>query len=395
MLFCAVLAALALLAPATSATGAAKQAAKPPAPVPAGFVGIDVDGPVVGPGAPVSLAGQLPTMVSSGVQSIRLAFDWGAAQPYQTWSEVPAAQQSQFTDVDGRPTDFQSTDAIVGAAARHRVTVLPTILYTPSWDAVNNPGGIDYPSQYRPYGQYLTALIGRYGPNGSFWRANPGVPKTPIRAWQIWNEPNLNYYWKQPFAASYVSLLRAAHAAIKAADPGAQVVLGALTNLAWKSLGQVYRVPGARGLFDEVSVNGFTKLPADVILYMQLMRRAMDRFGDGHKPLIDTEISWPSAQGQTREHYDFDTTRAGQARNIATLLPLIGDKRAALGLAAFYYYTWLGPESAGNPDFDFAGLESYRDGKVAAKPALSAFRTAALALEGCKRKGLEATVCVK
>jgi hypothetical protein len=391
MLFGAALAALAVLLLAVAANGAARKAA----PVPAGFVGVDVDGPVVGPGAPVGLDSQLGTMVSSGVQTIRVAFSWSSAQPYESVSQVPAAQQSQYADVDGRPTDFQATDAIVEAAARRRVTVLPTVLYAPSWDAVSNPGGVGYPSHYGPYAQYLTALIGRYGPHGSFWTANPGIPKVPIRAWQIWNEPNIAYYWKQPFAASYVSLLRAAHNAIKAADPGARVVLGALTNLAWQSLGQVYKVPGARGLFDAVSVNGFTKLPADVILYMRLMRRAMDRFGDGRKPLIDTEISWPSAQGQTKEHYDFDTTRAGQARNIATLLPLIGSERASLGLAAFYYYTWIGPESQGNPDFDFAGLESYHDGEVTAKPALSAFRTAALALEGCKRKGLLATACVK
>ena len=42
--------------------------------------------------------------------------------------------------------------------------------------------------------------------------------------WQIWNEENLTYYWHQPFASSYISLLRAAHNAIKRADPGAKVM---------------------------------------------------------------------------------------------------------------------------------------------------------------------------
>ena len=120
----------------------------------------------------------------------------------------------------------------------------------------------------------------------------------PIRSWQIWNEPNLSYYWKQPFASTYVSFLRTAHAAIKKADPGAQVVLGALTNTAWKSLGQIYRVKGARGLFDVVAVNGFTKIPANVMLFMLFVRHAMARFGDSAKPLLATEISWPSAKGQ-------------------------------------------------------------------------------------------------
>jgi hypothetical protein len=213
--------------------------------------------------------------------------------------------------------------------------------------------------------------------------------------WQIWNEPNLTYYWPQPFAKSYVSLLRLAHSAIKRADPGAQVVLGALTNLAWKSISQIYQISGAHNLFDIVSVNGFTKEPANVVLYMQLMRNAMDRYKDGHKPLIATEVSWPAAKGETPQHYDFNTTEAGQARNIAALLPLIGQQRVKLGLMAFYYYTWIGQEDPGSGAFNFAGLLAYHDGSVKVKPALAAFRTGVLALEQCKQKGSVATSCVK
>ncbi len=247
---------------------------------------MDVDGPMFGPDTTVDFGSQLKTMVTNGVQSIRAAFSWAAAQPYKTDADVPADRTSQFTDVGGVPTSFQVTDMIVGDAARERLTVLPTVLYAPDWDSVDNPNGVDTPRRYGPYAAYLTALIGRYGPHGSFWRANPGIPKMPIRSWQVWNEPNLSYYWKQPFASTYVSFLRTAHAAIKKADPGAQVVLGALTNTAWKSLGQIYRIKGARSLFDVVAVNGFTKIPAHVMLFMLFVRHAMARFGDNAKPLL-------------------------------------------------------------------------------------------------------------
>ena len=66
---------------------------------------------------------------------------------------------------------------VVGDAARERITVLPTVLYTPQWDAVTTDNGVDYPREYAPYAAYLTALIGRYGPKGSFWRDNPGDPQ--------------------------------------------------------------------------------------------------------------------------------------------------------------------------------------------------------------------------
>ena len=63
--------------------------------------------------------------------------------------------------------------------------------------------------------------------------------------WQIWNEPNISAYWRQPFAKGYVPLLRITRQAIKQADPRAKIVLGALTNLAWHSIGQIYSGEGS------------------------------------------------------------------------------------------------------------------------------------------------------
>lgn len=366
----------------------------PGTPVPQGFVGVDVDGPLTVDGSQIDFAQQVATMVASGVQSIRVAFDWARIEPYASWADVPAADSAQFTNVGGRPFDFQTTDTIVGDAARAGISVLPTALYAPAWDAVDNPDGVAYPLRDAPFGTYLTALISRYGLHGSFWAANPGIHRMPIRSWQIWNEPDLAYYWHQPFVNGYIALLRVAHAAIKRADPEASVVLGALTNLAWRSLGRLYRVPGARRLFDAVAVNGFTRLPSNVLLYLRFMRDAMDRFGDRTKPLIATEVSWPSARGQTDSTYDFITTRAGQARNIAALLPQLARQRTSLGLASFDYYTWMGQEDPGTQAFNFAGLLGVRDGAITVKPALAAFRAAALRLERCRRKGATATRCI-
>jgi hypothetical protein len=363
--------------------------------VPQGFVGVDVDGPMFAPGTPLSYTNQLASMVTNGVQSIRVAFNWAAAQPYQSWTQVPADQLSQFTVAEPRPTNFSQTDEIVGDAAERGISVLPTLLYAPTWDARNNPVGISTPMQVLPYAQYAAELVKRYGPNGTFWSSNPGIRKVPIRMWQIWNEPNISYYWHQPFARTYVPLLRAASSAIKQADPSAKVVLGALTNVAWRAIGTIYTMKGARHLFDVVSVNGFTKTPAKVMLYMRFMRSAMAHYGDGQKPLLPTEVSWPSAKGQTPQTYDFTTTEAGQARDIARLLPLIGAQRAQLHLLGFYYYTWIGDEAPGDLAFSFSGLLRLHNGTVTAKPALAAFRTGVLALERCRRKGSLATTCLK
>lgn len=364
-------------------------------PVPPGFVGVDADGPLFDPAAHLNLDRQLDQMVADGVESVRTAFSWAAAQPYASWADVPADQTSEFTDVGGLPTDFTATDQLVGAAAQRGLTLLPTILYSPAWDAKTNRHGLATPRSPAPYANFLTALVRRYGPRGSYWSSHPGIPRLAVRTWQIWNEPNLAFYWPQPFAPSYVTLLRAAHGAIKRADPGAKVVLGALTNFAWKSIGQIYRLRGARNLFDIVAVNGFTKTPSNVIVYLRIMRNALIHLGDGHKPLLATEVSWPSAQGKSPQHFDFNTTETGQARNIAAVLPMLGSMRTQLGLIGFYYYTWVGDETPHAMAFAFAGLWGLKRGVLVAKPALSAFRQGALTLERCRQKAAVATRCAK
>jgi arabinogalactan endo-1,4-beta-galactosidase len=361
--------------------------------VPQRFVGVNVGGPLFGsPG--VDPAGQFNLMVASGVESVRTVFNWSEAQPYASWADVPADQKGRFVNVGGVPTDFTATDEVVGLAAQRGLTVLPSVLYAPKWDAgSNHNGGAAPPQRSGPYANYLTALIHRYGPHGSFWRSHH--PRVAIRSWQVWNEPNLTLYWPQPFAPSYVKLLAAAHRAIKRADPGAKVVISAITNVAWKDLAKVYAIRGARKLFDVVSVNGFTSTPKRVVEFLRLVRQAMSRHGDRRKPLLYTEMSWPSAKGQSLEQFDWDTTPAGQARNIAAVVPMLAANRKALGLQGFYYYTWIAEEYQGAfNDFNFAGLVRYQpDHRVVVKPALEAFKRASLKVEGCRRKGRLATQC--
>jgi hypothetical protein len=380
-------------APTTAVHRTAALAPMTTRPVPQGFVGVDVDGPVTAVNTNINLADQMRAMVAAGVQTIRVAFNWAAAEPVPELADIPVAQRAQYTVVRGVPFDFSQTDAIVTDAARLHLTVLPTILYAPDWDGVKNPSGVDFPRSPGPYAEYAAALVARYGPHGSFWSANPSIPKVPITEWQIWNEPDLDYYWRQPFEAGYTALLRAAHASIKRADPSAKVVLGSLTNRAWVALTQLERRPGFSQLFDIAAVNAFTKLPAHVILYMRYVRRALDRSGNRFTPLLATELSFPSAVGRSRGSYDFDVTQAGQARDIAALLPMIDANYRSLDIAGFDYYTWMSAQADDAPPFDFAGLLAAENGRVHAKPALAAYRKGVLALEGCASQGPLATDC--
>ena len=283
----------------------------------------------------------MSTMVGAGVESVRAAFNWAAAQP-----------------TEAGPYDFSQTDMIVGDAARDGLTVLPVVLYTPSWDARPNPSGtIAIPQDDAPYAAYLTALVKRYGPNGTYWADNPALPKRPIREWQIWNEPNFTYYWPtRPFAPSYVALVKAADAAIKRADPGAEVVLAGMPNDAWNYLQKIYDVPHAGRYFDVVAVHPYTVIPSNVILFLQKMRAVMKRNGDARKPIVVTEMGWNSSIGhKPSDDFCCQSTAARQAAKVKAVLPLLAQNRAALKLQAFYYYTWASHGTNGGPSANWAG----------------------------------------
>jgi Glycosyl hydrolase family 53 len=375
--------------------GSIALAAIPPAAianVPAGFVGMNANGPLFSAAAQPQR--ELHRMVASGVESIRVVFNWSAAQPYPNWNVVPLDQVGSFQPYPV-PTSFAETDQIVELAARLHLTVLPVVMYAPYWDQLPHPETtIGVPRSPAPYANYLRLLVLRYGPHGSFWRQHRGLPKVPIHMWQIWNEPNILYYWPAAIVPNYVNLLRAAHAAIKQADPTAKVVLAGMPEYVWTQLANLYKA-GARGLFDVVAVHPYTKLPRGVITILKLVRRVMDNAGDRRKPIILTELNWPSALHRTPFGADYETTPAGQARKLAAVLPLLARNRRRVGLIGFYYYTWITDAIPGGDPFSFAGLLDFSHGRIVEKPAYFAFRRTALAIEGCSRKAGVATSCVR
>jgi hypothetical protein len=352
-------------------------AASAVAKVPSGFVGVNIDG-TLADGQP-SLPPALSTMVGTGVESVRVAFNWANAQP-----------------TEAGPYDFSQTDLVVGDAARDGLTVLPVVLYTPSWDARPNPSGtIAIPQDDAPYAAYLTALVKRYGPNGTYWADNPTLPKRPIREWQIWNEPNFTFYWPtRPFAPSYVALVKAAHTAIKQADPGAQVVLAGMPNDAWNYLQKIYNVPHASQYFDVVAVHPYTVIPSNVILFLQKMRAVMKRNGDPRKPLVITEMGWNSSIGhKPSDDFCCQSTAARQAAKVKSVLPLLAQNRAALKLQAFYYYTWASHGTNGGPSANWAGIFQINGSRLVPKPVYAQFKAGVLALERCTRIGRLAGSC--
>jgi hypothetical protein len=384
--------ALTLLLTCVFATVAATALAAPR--VPFGFAGVMIDGPMNAPG--YDPAEEMDVMVASGVESVRFAFHWVDGQPYRSFEQMPEWQRPLFADVGGVPTSFQRFDPMVASAAQRGLTLLPNVTTAPGW-AAKRPGVFGSPPKgTASFARFVRALAQRYGPNGRFWTENPTLPRRPIRVWQLWNEPNLRYSWtERNWAPGYVKLLRASRAAIKGVDPGARIVLAGLANVSWADLEDVYRVRGARRLFDMVAIHPYTKPPEGVITILERVRATMARYGDRRKPITVTEYGWPSSKGKVKG-IGVSTDRRGQAARLAKALPLLARNRKRLRIVSTYYYTWVTNDRPNSSIFFFAGLRHrLPSGEIVPKPAFHAFRKVALGLEKCREKGLVATRCAR
>ena len=360
--------------------------------VPQGFVGMNVDGPLLG--ASVNLDAQMGAMARSGVESIRVAFYWSEEQPVSSFIFIAPSDAPRFQDIGGIPTDFSSSDAIVAAAARHGISVLPNVQQAPAW-ASRHPGNpASPPLGTAPYANFLAALAGRYGPKGSFWKDNPGIHKVPIRDWQIWNEPDAARYWSdQPWVADYTALLKASRASLRSVDRGARTVLAGFPSRSWVSLARLYKA-GARRYFDVAAVHPFSLPVANIPRILVEDRRVMAKYHDHAKPIFITETSWPSAKGKTTLRYGFEVTQGGQAAKVKGVLATLGREYRKLNVQRAYWYTWISLDSATDAPFDYAGLiHMDPNGPLVKKPAFKAFTQAALRLEGCRSKTAVATSC--
>jgi Beta-galactosidase len=380
--------ALALLALAAIAIAAAPASAAHRR-VPHGFFGVVLDPTLPDNGTAAQIDSQMALMASSGVESVRTNFDWSVTEP--------APGQYNWT----------SLDELVGAAARHGLEVLPILEFTPRW-ASSHPsdGWLFYaPTNMQTFASFATALVGRYGPHGSFWSANPSIPHNhPIRAWQIWNEPEgTKYDWRStPWPRTYTALLKAAYTAIHGADHGAKVVTGAMVGLntttltPWAETKDLYRA-GAGRYFDILAVNAFTNAPsvnASVsrsIQIVQLVRSMLNRNHASHKPIWVTELTWTAAKGKIppSAYAGFETTSAGQSNRLAGYYTRIATHSSA-GIQRAFWYTWATayvPQALfGNPPtFQYSGLVKWQPGQpFVPLPVLSTYARVAARFEGCR-----------
>jgi hypothetical protein len=259
-------------------------------------------------------------------------------------------------DPSALPGDYnwRDLDRVVAGAAGRGIRVVITVYATPGWvsqwDGCQAECAITPPrSEFglAAWRGLLRDAVGRYGPDGAFWIANPTLPKVPVRTWQIWNEQNSpTYYAPEPSVGGYVNLLEAASGAIKGVDPGAAVILGGMFGTplrgvppaltAWEFLRRLYAHEGIEKRFDGVGLHPYSQSMRGVSYQVERMRKEMQRADDVHTGLWITEIGW--ASGGVKN--SLNPGIKGQAKRLRQSFAYLTRHRRKLHIRTVDWYSW-------------------------------------------------------
>ncbi len=314
--------------------------------------------------APTYRENMLGAQARLGIGTIRQVFDWASIET-----------------VPGR-FNFGTTDGYVAATAKHHITLLPILFDAPSFrSSAPRRGakrGFYPPRRNADFGRFAAAAARRYGPEGSFWRTHRSLPREPIRAWQIWNEPNLPIYWASgPNPGKYVGLVRAARSALKRVDRHAEIVTAGLPESKigkplYAFIAGMYRA-GGRSAFDTLAVHPYAHTVGSMYSKLLRVRGLMNAAGHRRGRIWVTEFGW--ADKAPANNRGFTEGTFGQAARISGAIAMFSRQRRHLNLRGFVYYNWHDEPPYGGGDF--WGLHTgllYQDGTP--KPARDAFARA-------------------
>jgi hypothetical protein len=296
MLLCATLA----LAPSAHARS------EPPA---ADFFGLNVEGLFSGNFAPSYVwPSYVSTFTRGGIQTGRTPAFWDRIEP-----NAPNGGNHSY--------NWEVLDRTAETLARFHARMTIILMHSPAWassGAYDGAYAVYPPRDPNDFGVFAQAVVARYGPNGSFWRARADLPRMAPVSYEIWNEENHSYYYRPaPDPAGYVRIYNAARSAIRQLDPNANVVVG---GVVWNDDAQfirgLYNAGGAGWQPDGIALHPYATTVIGTVINLRRVYQTLQSLGQ-HPPLYLTELGWWAAQPgdpgatDTTQGPMADTTRAG------------------------------------------------------------------------------------
>lgn len=199
--------------------------------------------------------------------------------------------------------DFSSTDAVVQNDTAHGLDTEGILIGTPGWsvqpgETAGNglPKGLEraITDPANVWADFVRQTVRRYAGQVAYW--------------EIWNEPDLKFFWTSS-PADYYNLLKVSYTVIKSVDPTAKVVLAGMVvpDLGFLSsvLDTAASDPHGRGLHGSFDIAAWHAYGPAKSLYTNLLalQSVLTRHGYGSAPIWVTEAGFPASNpnGEDRQ----------------------------------------------------------------------------------------------
>ncbi len=210
-------------------------------------------------GNPAERAEECRWIASAGIRRVRFDMEWWRVQ------KKP-----------GGPFDFSHYDKVVADAEAQGLTPLPILFDIPKWAE-------PVWEHLDAWGAFVEAVVAHYG------NRFPDI--------EIWNEENLRHFWKHdPNPTNYLAVLRTAYEAAKRANPRVRVLFGGTAGVPLEFIEGVYKAGGAP-YFDAMNVHPYChplQPEGNLDVKLEAVRALMAKYDDAKKPLLITELGWPT-----------------------------------------------------------------------------------------------------
>jgi hypothetical protein len=243
---------------------------------------------------------------------------WPVA-PFKVWQLWDAGVM--WPDLEPRRGVYQwaKLDALVSLAQQHGVEPVLVLGLTPTWASSHPEQVSDYgpgtspakPTNMQDWTNYIAAVATRY--------------RGRIRAYEIWNEPNCQYF--SGSVMEIFQLTQAAHDTLKSIDPTIQIVSPSFMND--PDYLDIFLSYGGGKYIDVLGYHFYTAPgpPEDMIPSVAHVKRVMANRGLAAMPIWDTEIGWQS------DNFVDDDQRMGYVARTALI-------NWATGVDRFSWYAW-------------------------------------------------------
>ena len=269
-------------------------------------------------------------------KTLDAGFNWLKQQV--EWSQTEPIEKGGY--------DWRELDKVVAAVSSAGLNLMLSVVRAPGWalgDGAHGP-----PADPQDFEDFMQVISTRY--------------RGAVQAYELWNEANLSREWGygRVNAGEFVELLLAGRRGVKAGDPAAVTVGGALTpagdvdipdqqvqavdDVSFLRRMYEYNDGIVRDGFDAWGIHpgGFNNAPRQEIgsprgggwnghasFYFQRFtqhRAVMEEFGDGAKPIWITEFGWSTANQDPSYGYGVDNSEADQAEFLVDAIRLVREQ---------------------------------------------------------------------